>query len=81
VSEKDTNVKRKEKTMNSKLLRSVMVLNNDTNKTLADFLGISETSVSNKINEVGTEFKQGEIALIKNRYNLSPEQIEDIFFN
>ena len=67
--------------MNSKLLRSVMVLNNDTNKTLADFLGISETSVSNKINEVGTEFKQGEIALIKTRYNLSPEQIEDIFFS
>lgn len=67
--------------MNSRLLRSVMVLNNDTNKDLADFLGISEVSVSNKINEVGTEFKQGEIALIKKRYNLSPEQVEEIFFN
>lgn len=67
--------------MNSKLLRSVMVLNNDTNKTLADFLGISEASVSNKINETGTEFRQGEIAMIKSRYNLSPEQIEEIFFN
>lgn len=67
--------------MNSRLLRSVMVLNNDTNKTLADFLGISEVSVSNKINEIGTEFKQGEIALIKKRYNLSPEQVEDIFFS
>lgn len=67
--------------MNSRLLRSVMVLNNDTNKTLADFLGISEVSVSNKINEIGTEFKQGEIALIKKRYNLSPEQVEEIFFS
>lgn len=67
--------------MNSRLLRSVMVLNNDTNKTLADFLGITEVSVSNKINEVGTEFKQGEIAMIKKRYNLTPEQVEDIFFN
>lgn len=67
--------------MNSRLLRSVMVLNNDTNKDLADFLGISEVSVSNKINEVGTEFKQGEIALIKKRYNLSPEQVEEIFFS
>ena len=66
--------------MNSKLLRSIMVLNGDTNKTLAEFLGISEVSLSNKINEVGTEFKQGEIALIKRRYNLSHEQLEDIFF-
>lgn len=67
--------------MNSKLLRSIMVLNGDTNKTLAEFLGISEVSLSNKINEVGTEFKQGEIALIKRRYNLSHEQLEDIFFD
>jgi transcriptional antiterminator len=67
--------------MNSKLLRSFMVLNNDTNKSLADFLGISETSVSNKINEVGTEFKQGEISLIKSRYKLSPEDVEAIFFS
>lgn len=67
--------------MNSRLLRSVMVLHNDTNKDLADFLGISEVSVSNKINEVGTEFRQGEIALIKKRYNLSPEQVEEIFFS
>lgn len=67
--------------MNSRLLRSVMILHNDTNKTLADFLGISEVSVSNKINEVGTEFKQGEIALIKKRYNLTMKQVEEIFFN
>jgi hypothetical protein len=67
--------------MNSKLLRSVMLLNNDTNATLAKFLDISEVSVSNKINEKGTEFKQGEIALIKERYNLSAEQVESIFFS
>lgn len=67
--------------MNAKLFRSVMVLHNDTNKTLADFLDISETSVSNKINEKGTEFKQGEIAMIKERYGLSAEQVEAIFFS
>lgn len=67
--------------MNAKLFRSMMVLNNDTNKTLADFLDISETSVSNKINEKGTEFKQGEIAMIKERYGLSAEQVEAIFFS
>lgn len=67
--------------MNSKLFRSFMVLNNDTNKTLASYLNISEQSVCNKINENGTEFKQGEIAMIKERYNLTAEQLRDIFFN
>lgn len=67
--------------MNGKLLRSVMVLHDDTNKTLADFLGISEKSVNDKINEKGTEFKQSEIAGIKARYNLTDEQVIAIFFN
>ena len=66
--------------MNSKLLRSIMVLHNDTNKTLADFLGKSEQTVCNKINENGTEFTQGEIAMITKKYNLSAEQIFAIFF-
>lgn len=67
--------------MNVALFRSIMVLHQDTNKTLADFLQISEQTVCNKINENGTEFKQGEIAKIKERYNLTAEQISAIFFN
>ena len=67
--------------MNSKLFRSIMLLNGDTNKTLAEFLNISEASVSNKINEKGTEFRQGEIAAIKEKYNLTAEQVDEIFFN
>lgn len=66
--------------MKKELLRSIMVLHGDTNKDLADYLGISEQSVSNKINENGTEFKQGEIARIKSRYNLTSEQVDRIFF-
>lgn len=66
--------------MNTKLLRSVMVLHGDTNATLGDFLGITEQSVSNKINENGTEFKQGEIAKIKTRYNLDSDMVNRIFF-
>ena len=66
--------------MNAKLLRSVMVLNGDTNATLADFLGITEQSVSNKINENRTEFKLGEIAKIKARYNLDSDMVDRIFF-
>lgn len=66
--------------MNSKLLRSVMVLHGDTNKDLAEYLGITEQSVSAKINENNTEFKQGEIAKIRDRYGLDAEQVEAIFF-
>ena len=67
--------------MNTKLFRSIMVLNNDTNKSLAEFLNLSEQTVCNKINENDTEFKQGEIKMIIKRYNLTADQIADIFFN
>lgn len=66
--------------MNKALLRSVMALNGDTNATLADYLGITEQSVSNKINENGTEFKQGEISKIKARYGLESDMVDRIFF-
>lgn len=66
--------------MNTALLRSIMALHGDTNRDIASLLGITEASVSAKINENGTEFKQGEIALLKDKYNLSPEQVDQIFF-
>lgn len=66
--------------MNKKLLKSCMALYGDTNITLGAYLGISEQSVSNKINENGTEFKQGEIAMIKTRYHLDSDMIDRIFF-
>lgn len=66
--------------MNGKLLRSIMVLHGDTNASLAEFLGITEQSVSNKINENGTEFKLGEITKIKARYNLDCDMVDRIFF-
>ena len=66
--------------MNKALLRSIMVLHGDTNKDLADYLGISEQILSKKINENGTEFKQGEMKRIKIRYNLTADQVDLIFF-
>lgn len=66
--------------MNGALLKSIMVLNGDTIRDLADYLRKTPQSISDKINERGTEFKQGEIAAIKERYNLSAEQVEAIFF-
>lgn len=65
--------------MNKELLRSVMLLNGDTGASLASYLGISEQSLSNKINEKGTEFKQGEILKIKIRYGLDSEMVDCIF--
>ena len=56
-----------------------MILYGDTNRDLAKYLGISQQSVSSKINENGTEFRQGEIAKIKDRYSLSAEQVNNIF--
>lgn len=66
--------------MNKELLRSIMVLHGDTNKDLADYLGITEQSVSAKINENGTEFKVGEMRLIRERYDLTADQVDRIFF-
>ena len=79
VSQSDT-IRQGGDKVNKELLRSVMVLYGDTNKSLAAFLGISEQSVSNKINEKGTEFKKGEILKIKERYNLTRDQVDLIFF-
>lgn len=67
--------------MNKERLKSVMALHGDTNKNIAELLNISEQSVSAKMNENNTEFKQGEIAKIKDHYNLTPEEVDAIFFN
>mgnify|MGYP000013186236 FL=1 len=66
--------------MDKNLLRSIMIRNGDTNASLAAYLGITEQSVSNKINENGTEFKQGEISKIKARYGLDSDMVDRIFF-
>lgn len=66
--------------MNAKALKSVMVLNGDNVVSLANYLGISEQSFRNKMRENGTSFKQGEIAMIVAKYNLSPEDTMAIFF-
>ena len=58
------------------------MLNGDTNTTLSEFIGISKQRFSAKLNETkGAEFTQKEIFKIKNKYRLSAEKIEEIFFN
>ena len=66
--------------MNKKLLRSIMALHGYTNRDVAELLGITEQSVSSKINERDTEFKQSEITKMKAVWNLTPEEVDSIFF-
>lgn len=67
--------------MNAKLLRSKMVLFGDTQKDLAEHIGISDVRLSAKINETnGAEFTQREIKAIKERYGLTSEEVALIFF-
>ena len=68
--------------MNKRKLVSFMKLYGDTGSSLAEYLGIVRSTFSAKLNESnGAEFTQGEISMIKNRYNLSAEQVDDTFFN
>lgn len=67
--------------MNKLKLESVMRLHGDTGTSLAKFLNMARTTFSAKINETnGAEFTQGEIAMIKEKYSLSPDDIVAIFF-
>ena len=67
--------------MNAKLLKSKMVLHDDTQTELADAIGISAQRLSAKINETnGAQFTQSEIRLIKDRYDLTDEEVSLIFF-
>ncbi|GMQ73555.1 helix-turn-helix transcriptional regulator [Tetragenococcus halophilus] len=68
--------------MDKRKFKSIMVYNNDTQSDLAEYLGISNQTFSRKINEKGnSEFGSAEIRLIKARYGLKPEEIDEIFFD
>lgn len=65
--------------MNKAMLESKMKLFGDTGGSLADYLGISRSTLSAKIN-AKAEFTQKEISLIKTRYNLTADEVDGIFF-
>lgn len=68
--------------MNKKKLESRMKLFNDTGQTLAEYLGIARPTFSNKLNETrGAEFTQSEIRMLKERYNLTAADVDEIFFD
>ncbi len=65
--------------MNKDLLRSVIVAHGDNMGKLAEAMGMQQSALSNRVNGL-VEFRQGEINFIRHRYNLTPEQMQDIFF-
>lgn len=67
--------------MNKNGLLAKMVLNGDNGSTLSEYLGISRGTFSAKINETGgAEFTQKEIMMIKDKYHLTAEELDSIFF-
>ena len=67
--------------MDKRKLEAVMVLNGDNNASLAMALGIAPQTLSRKKNGTdGADFTQTEITLIKQRYRLSSDEIDSIFF-
>lgn len=63
-------------------LKSKMALYGDNGGDLAEYLNISRSTLSGKMNETnGAEFTQGEIQKIKERYDLNSNEVDEIFFN
>ena len=68
--------------MNKALFESKMKLHGDNQSKLADALGISLTRFNAKLNQTdGAQFTQGEIQKVKERYNLTSDEMDAIFFN
>lgn len=66
--------------MNTNELKKVMLDHNDKNYDLAKFLNMSESTFSSKLHERGLSFRKSEIKAIADRYKLTGEQIQQIFF-
>ena len=66
--------------MNGKLLKSKMVEYGDTQAKLASAIGISSSNLNDKINGK-VSFRQSDISAIRKRYNLTPEEVDLIFFS
>ena len=65
--------------MNKNLFRAMHTAHGDTQKQVAEILGIAEQTLSSKVNGE-TDFKHSEIKILIDRYGLTPEQVDAIFF-
>ena len=65
--------------MNSKLLKATIIKNGDTQEKLADAMGLITSGLNMRING-HIEFRRNEINFIKQRYSLTSEEVDEIFF-
>ena len=65
--------------MNTNELKAEIVRHAETSSILAEVLGVTKATLSNKLNGK-VEFTQSEIGAIKEHYNLSAERVAEIFF-
>ena len=68
--------------MNKRLFESKMKLYGDNQGDAAAAIGVSESTFSLRLNQVnGCQFKQNDIRIYIKRYNLTPEELIEIFFS
>ena len=65
--------------MNSNLLKATITKNGDTMTSLAEEMGMPVSALSLRVSGK-IEFRRSEIKFIKERYHLSCEEVDDIFF-
>ena len=65
--------------MNEQLLKAKMAEHGDTQAELAAAIGISLSNFNDKLNGK-VSFRQNDIAAIRQRYHLTAEEVDRIFF-
>ena len=66
--------------MNTTELKKDMLDHGDTNKALAAYLGMAESTFCSKLHEKGAAFRKSEIQAIIDRYSYTPDRIKAVFF-
>lgn len=66
--------------MNTKGFRLLMLSHDDTQEKLAESIGMSLSSLNQRINGK-VDFRQREIFAIKKRYSLTDKEVAEIFFD
>lgn len=67
--------------MQPKLFKSKMALHDDTYISIANDLKINRMTLAEKVEGVKSQFKQNEIDFFINRWNLTPHEVVQIFFD
>jgi hypothetical protein len=68
--------------LNAKLLKSIMVANGDDSyvTALSKVIGVNRVTAGQKLNGK-SQFTQKEISAVMNHYNLTGDEIKEIFLN